>query len=93
MGYTRRDVDRLLAHAHPTPVLLGIADRYVAQRFPGWSWNRLIRALRATGAVELTVTGPQRCHARVRTLQVSRAGVCAAEWADGTVTTSTHESR
>jgi len=93
MRYTRRDIDRLLAHSHPIPVLFGIADRYVADRFPGWTWNRLLRALRATGAVEHAVTGPQRCHARVRSVQISPAGACTVEWANGTVTTSAGEER
>lgn len=49
---TREQLDQLLHYAHPIPVRHGFTDDYVANNYPGWSFNQFMEILNAAGIVD-----------------------------------------
>lgn len=84
---TGTEMQRLLHHGHWIPVLRGYTAAYVAEHFPGWSWNSLLDGCRAADIINPD-TGrgaPLSCDPRVRTFHFTSKRVFAVEWDDGTV--------
>jgi hypothetical protein len=81
------EVDRLLHYGHIIPVSHGYTTEYVAEHFPGWTWNQLMAIWRAAGVVVRSgVGGPPSCDRRVKAIHFDGPDSFAIEWLDGTVT-------
>src|SRR5690606_16223131 len=46
---TREQLTRLLGHWHFIPMGRGFTQAHVAENYPGWTWNQLVRVLTAAG--------------------------------------------
>lgn len=89
---TRDAISRLLHYGHPIPVSRGLTAEYVDTHFPGWTWNGLIEALRATGIVINSKTGALACDPGVGAVHFDGTERWVVEWEDGRVTTSPGEA-
>ncbi|WP_171013170.1 hypothetical protein [Microbacterium sp. 2FI] len=83
----RVDINRLLHYGHPIPVGRGYTFAYVAENYPGWTWNELLDVLEDARVVVHGV--PPRCHPGVGAVHFSHDGSWLVEWEDGRVTRST----
>ena len=83
------DIQNLLHYGHIIPVRRGLTQNYVAEHFPGWTWNELMAVWQAAGIeVRSDAGGPPSCDERVKAVHFNGPGYFAVEWSDGTVTTS-----
>lgn len=83
---TREELDGLLHYAHFIPVSRGFHDDYVAEHYPGWTWNELIYILRTAGVVIDRGGTPPMCDPRVRAVHWTDATTFAVEWEDSSPT-------
>lgn len=75
---------RLLHHAHVIPISKGYAAAYVAEHFPGWTWNELVRVFVAAGIYINRGGKPATCDDRVVSFHFSSPTEFHVEWVDGT---------
>jgi hypothetical protein len=81
------EVHKLLHYAHFIPVGNGRTQAYVAEHFPGWTWNELMAVWQAAGIVRTSPAGgPPACHERVKAIHFNGPTSFAVEWLDGHVT-------
>jgi hypothetical protein len=74
---------RLLHYGHVIPVSRGYTARYVAEHFPGWTWNELVAVFVAAGIFVNRGGSPPTCDDRVATFHFSSSTDFFVEWADG----------
>ena len=48
---TRYDIDRIMHFAHFIPVKKGLHQKHIDDKYPGWTWNQMVRLLRDTGVL------------------------------------------
>ena len=83
------EVGQLLHYGHIIPVSRGLTEGYVAEHFPGWTWNNLMAVWEAAGIVVPSASGGlPSCDHRVKLIHFTGADAFAVEWVDGSVTTS-----
>lgn len=85
---SRDELNRLLHYGHIIPVSRGYTQAYVAEHFPGWSWNGLMAVWRAADIVVNRGGSPPKCKDNVVAIHFSGPSSFAVEWIDGTVTTA-----
>ncbi len=87
---TGTEMQRLLHHGHWIPVLRGFTAAFVAEHFPGWTWNGLLAVCRAADIIDPNSGGggPLRCDPRVLAFHFTNVRRFAIEWNDGTVSVS-----
>ena len=71
---TPSEIAELVHFLHPIPISRGLHRSYVARTNPGWDWDTLYGALRASGVLIRNNRGhpPFFCDARLRLLEVGR---------------------
>jgi hypothetical protein len=81
---TREELNQLLRYGHVIPVSKGLTAKYVAEHYPGWTWNSLVEVFKAAGIFEGRGGSPPKCDDRVATLHFNSKSSLAVEWSDGT---------
>lgn len=83
---TSLEIDRLLHHDFLVPIGRGITAKFVAENYPGWTWNELIRVLNAARVRVARPGQPSVCHPDVVRVQFDSERSWRVEWKDGSVT-------
>lgn len=83
---TRGQLADLLHHGFWIPIAHGFTQQHVAENYPGWTWNALIRTLHAAGVVAVNPGGPLKCRDEVVRVHFDSDEAWLVEWNDGTVT-------
>lgn len=87
MKRSRQEIARLLRYGHIIPISKGYTCDYVAEHYPGWTWNELVETLRA--ARILVQAGSMiTCDERVELIQFTGPEDWEVHWCDGSVTQS-----
>ncbi len=80
---TLDECKRLLHYSHSIPICHGFTAEYVAEHFPGWTWNELVRVFVAAGIFVNRGGAPATCDDRVVMFHFSSPEEFYVEWADG----------
>ena len=80
---TRDELNRLLHYGHIIPVSKGYTAKFVAENYPGWTWNQLIEVFIAAGIVVNRGGSPPKCDDRVEMFHFSGPTDFLVEWVDG----------
>lgn len=75
---------RLLHYGHVIPISKGYTADYVAEHFPGWTWNELVQVFVAAGIFINRGGSPPTCDDRVVTFHFSSPTEFHIDWIDGT---------
>ena len=82
---TLEECNRLLHFGHSVPVLRGYTSEYVAEHFPGWTWNTLVSVFKAARIAVSSPGSPLRCDERVAMFHFSDKRNYHVEWNDEAV--------
>ncbi|WP_193597594.1 hypothetical protein [Microbacterium sp. YJN-G] len=83
---TSLELERLLHHDFVIPISRGITTKFVAENYPGWTWNELIRVLNAAQVRVARPGAPSVCHEDVVRVQFDSERSWRVEWKDGSIT-------
>lgn len=86
---TDTQIRQLLHYGHWIPILRGKTDVYLAEHYPGWTWNELWEICQAAGIVVREPDGrfSRRLDVRVKAFHFTDTRTFAVEWEDGSVST------
>ena len=73
----------LLHYGHVIPICHGYTATYVAEHYPGWTWNELVQVFVAAGIFVNRGGAPATCDDRVVTFHFSSPTEFYVEWIDG----------
>jgi hypothetical protein len=73
----------LLHYSHSIPITRGFTATYVADHFPGWTWNELVKVFVAAGIFVNRGGSPATCDDRVVRFHFSSPEEFYVEWIDG----------
>lgn len=82
---TKEQLNELLHYGHMVPIGRGFTREYVDKHYPGWTWNQLVRVLRAAGVYVDRGGSPPVCHVDVVRVHFGRDQSWRVEWQDDTV--------
>lgn len=85
MRRSREEIAELLRFGHPIPVGKGYNRRYVADRYPGWTWNELMAVWRAAGIL-VPVGSMLTCDDRAEFVRFTGPKAWEVHWSDGSAT-------
>lgn len=74
---------QLLHHSHWIPINRGYTARFVAENYPGWTWNELVKVFVAAGIFINRGGTPATCDPRVVAFHFSSPTEFLVEWGDG----------
>lgn len=80
---TRDELNKLLHYGHIIPISKGYTQDYVAENYPGWTWNDLVRTFVNAGVFVNRGGTPPKCRDEVAVLHFSDANSWAIEWDGG----------
>ncbi len=80
---TLDDCKRLLHYSHWIPINRGYTATFVAEHFPGWTWNELVRVFVAAGIFVNRGGSPATCDDRVVMFHFSSPTDFYVEWLGG----------
>jgi hypothetical protein len=83
---TREEIDALLRYGHHIPVGRGWTREYVDEHFPGWTWNQLLRVLRAADVLADRPFGGVACRTEVTEMYFDSETGWLVVHEDGTMT-------
>lgn len=84
---TKEQLNELLHYGHVIPFGHGYTQAYVAENYPGWTWNQLARVLSAAGVFVPRDGGRTPvCHDEAVRVHFDSDESWRVEWQDGTVT-------
>jgi hypothetical protein len=83
---TSLELERLLHHDFVIPISRGITAKFVAENYPGWTWNELIRVLNAAQVRVARPGAPSVCREDVVRVQFDSERSWRVEWEDGSIT-------
>lgn len=83
---TREELDLLLRYGHAIPVRRGLTEAHAGLHFPGWSWNQLIRVLKAAGILVQRGGSPPCVDPGVREFYFDSEEGWLVDWLDEHVT-------
>ncbi len=81
---TLEECKSLLRFGHISPVSRGFTQRFVAENYPGWTWNELVQVFTAAGILINRGGSPPTCDDRVVTFHFSSPSEFYVEWINGT---------
>ncbi|MGK2884466.1 MAG: hypothetical protein ACSLE8_06770 [Rhodococcus sp. (in: high G+C Gram-positive bacteria)] len=81
---TLDECKRLLHYGHVIPICRGYTATFVAENYPGWTWNELVQVFVAAGIFVNRGGAPATCDDRVVTFHFSNPQQFYVEWIDGT---------
>jgi hypothetical protein len=76
--------NKLLHYSHVIPITKGFTAAYVADHFPGWTWNELVKVFVAAGIFVNRGGAPATCDKRVVSFHFSSPTEFHVEWVGGT---------
>ena len=77
---TRYGIDRIMHFAHFIPVKKGLHQKYIDDKYPGWSWNQMVHLLKDAGVLIERAGGGSRCHWKLECLYVNKQFETTIEW-------------
>ena len=80
---TLDECKRLLHYGHVIPICHGYTENFVAENYPGWTWNELVQVFVAAGIFVNRGGAPPTCDDRVATFHFSNPTEFHVEWIDG----------
>ena len=80
---TLDECKRLLHYSHVIPISQGYTANFVAENYPGWTWNELVQVFVAAGIFVNRGGTPATCDDRVVTFHFSSPTEFYVEWIDG----------
>ncbi len=83
----------LLHFGHWIPINHGYTAKYVAEQYPGWTWNRLVQVFIAAGIYRRGAGGGPSCDRRVKVFHFSSPTDFFVEWVDGVEPDDARECR
>ena len=81
---TLEECKSLLRFGHISPVSRGFTQRFVAENYPGWTWNELVQVFTAAGILTTRGGAPLTCDDRVVTFHFSSPSEFYVEWINDT---------
>ncbi|CAN5771071.1 hypothetical protein BH24ACT5_BH24ACT5_07730 [soil metagenome] len=81
---TLDDCKRLLHYSHWIAINRGYTATFVADNYPGWTWNELVQVFVAAGIFVNRGGAPATCDDRVVTFHFSNPTDFYVEWITGT---------